>query len=106
MDESESFVIDGIVVEDSLFFTLADLCRACGAERSQVLALVDEGVLQPVGNGPQDWRFGGPSLRTARTATRLLRDLELGIAGVALVIELLAEVEALRAQLRQAGSAR
>ena len=36
--------------------------------------------------GPEDWRFEGPSLRRARAALRLARDLELGVAGTALVM--------------------
>ncbi|MBL0087496.1 MAG: hypothetical protein IPP44_12660 [Ideonella sp.] len=47
----------------------------------------------------------GPALRTARTALRLSRDLQLGVAGVALVLDLLAQNEALRSRLRREGLA-
>jgi len=103
MNEPDRAVIDGVVVEETLVFSLDDLCRACGSERAEVLALVEEGVLQPAGSAPHEWVFGGPSLRTARRALRLARDLELNIAGAALVIELLAELDMLRSRLRQRG---
>ena len=92
-----------VVVEEEVQFTLVELCRACGAESEQLVALVREGVLTPVGDEPGQWRFGDTSLRRARTALRLTRDLELNPAAVALVLDLLDEIESLRARLRRPG---
>jgi chaperone modulatory protein CbpM len=103
MADDSRLVIDCVVVEEELRFTLADLCRACGAERSQLVALVDEGVIEPAGGPPEDWTFGGNSLLRARTAVRLERDFGIGMAGAALVLDLLDEIETLRARLRRAG---
>lgn len=90
----------GIVVEEQIVFTLSALCRASGAQAEQVHALIDEGLLQPTGQRPEDWQFSGSALRNTRTALRLARDLELDPSGVVLVMELLGEIERLRAQLR------
>ena len=103
MAETASVVFDGILVEEEVVFSLSGLCQAAGASPDQVLGLVDEGVLQPTGNAPQHWTFAGPSLRTTRAALRLNSDLALGTAGVALVLELLDEIDSLRARLRRAG---
>jgi len=89
-----------VVLEDHVSFTLTSLCQACCVDQEQVLALVDEGLLQPTGQRPQDWRFSGDALPQARRALRLARDLDLGLPGVALVMDLLAEIERLRSQLR------
>jgi chaperone modulatory protein CbpM len=98
-------MVDCLIVEEEIRFTLADLCRACRSESAQVIALVDEGVLEPaVGGGPEDWLFSGPSLRRARVALRLDRDLELGVAGTALVLDLLDEIQTLKSRLRRLGS--
>jgi chaperone modulatory protein CbpM len=88
-----------LVVELHLSFTFEGLCRASGASGPQVQALIDEGLLQPTGSQPGDWRFDGTCLARARTALRLARDLELGWAGAALVMDLLAEIAELRARL-------
>jgi chaperone modulatory protein CbpM len=101
--ETVSHRIDAVVVEEQIEFTLADLCRACSAEPARLLELVVAGVLDPAGQGPQDWRFRGRALRNARIALRLGRDLELDPAATALVLDLLAENEALRSRLRRAG---
>jgi len=92
-----------IVVEKEIVFSLSDLCRAAGASPTQVLGLVDEGVLQPSGSLPPQWAFAGRSLRTTRAALRLNADLELGTVAAALVLDLLEGVHALRARLRRAG---
>lgn len=97
--------IDGIVVEDEIVFSLSGLCQAAGASPAQVLALIDEGVLQPAGDAPAQWVFAGYSLRTTRAALRLNSDLAIGTAGAALVLDLLEEIAALRARLRRVGLA-
>jgi chaperone modulatory protein CbpM len=104
MAHTHAQTLRGVVVEEELQFTLVDLCRACRVEREQLLALVDEGVLQPRGNAPQEWLFSGPSLSRARAALRLTRDFELNAAGAALVLELLDEIEALHARLARMGA--
>lgn len=98
-------VLDTVVVEQTVRFSFTQLCQACQGSGAQLQALVDEGILNPQGHGPGEWVFEGPALRTARTALRLSRDLQLGVAGVALVLDLLAQNEALRSRLRREGLA-
>lgn len=103
MADPQSTAAVGSIVEEEMLFTIEDLCRACSVSRTEVIVLVTEGVLEPGGSGPEDWLFAGQSLRRARIALRLLRDLELGAAGSAVVLDLLDEIEDLRARLRRAG---
>jgi len=53
----------------------------------------------PEGTAPERWRFPGMQLRRARVAVRLQRDLGVNTAGAALALQLLDEIEALRARL-------
>ena len=93
------------VVEEDLPLSLAELCRACRAPEEQIRVWVVEGVLEPIGGSPREWRFEGPSLRRARLASTLTRELEINPPGVALALDLLDEIAALRAALRRAGGA-
>lgn len=91
------------VVEDELQMSLAELARACRAREEQIHLWVVEGVLQPSGDAPATWRFAGASLRRAKLAITLTRELEINTPGVALALDLMDEIEALKAGLRRAG---
>lgn len=95
--------VEGTLVELKDQFTLHELCQFCDVDRAKVIVLVEEGVLAPSGEEPDDWRFEEPSVRRARVALRLGQDFELGAEAMALVIGLLDEIEAMRSRLRRAG---
>jgi chaperone modulatory protein CbpM len=96
-------LLSGEVLEEEVELTLADLCRACQLRAEQIFELVDEGIIEPAGPEPGRWRFGGASLRRARVALTLQRDLGVNCAGAALALDLLEEMEALRARLQALG---
>ncbi len=99
MAGSIDLTTDTVVVEEQVSFTLSALCQACGAQQELVHGLVVEGVLHPTGQDPQEWQFSGEALPRARRALRLVRDFELDLAAVGLVMDLLGEIDRLRAQL-------
>ena len=88
------------ILEVSVEFTLSQLCHACGVESEEVVELVEEGVLEPIGTNRNRWRFSGISLQRARRALRLQRDLGVNVAGAALVLDLIEELDRLRAELK------
>lgn len=92
--------VHSLVVDEHVVFSFTALCQAIGEAMpaTQVQALVTEGLLQPTGDGPHDWQFSGPSLLRARHALRLARELELSLHGAAIVMDLLAEIAALKAR--------
>jgi chaperone modulatory protein CbpM len=87
---------------DEIELTSIDMSHACSVSVERIVELVAEGVLEPAGEDPTDWRFHGASLTKARTAIRLQEDLGVNLAGVALALDLLDEIETLRARLRRA----
>lgn len=88
------------ILEDLTDLTLDDLCRACSASTALLLELVEEGVITPSGKLATQWRFTGLHLRHARVAIRLQRDLGVNAAGAALALQLMDELDAVRARLR------
>jgi chaperone modulatory protein CbpM len=96
-------VLDAVVVEHEVRFSLHELVRAADADAAWLCALVEEGVLVPEGGSPDDWVFEGASLRRARLAMRLGRDFDLRPSDAALVLDLLDEIDALRRRLHAAG---
>ena len=93
--------IGTVIEEDSL--TLGQLCRACGVHADWVISLVEEGIIEPQCEDIRLWRFSGASLVRARTALRIQRDLGVNLAGIALVLDLIEELESLRARMKTLG---
>jgi chaperone modulatory protein CbpM len=81
--------------------SLPDLCRFCQADETWVIELVEHGVIDPMGSSSGNWRFVGASIARAKKARRLNRDLGINIAGVALVLDLLEERDAMMRRLAQ-----
>ncbi len=90
----------GVVLEQTGPFSLEELCRACGLPREWIIELVDHGVLEPQGRGPERWRFSGAEVGRTRRALRLQQDLNLDVAGLSLTLELIDEVRYLRRRVR------
>ena len=98
MKTSTSYLA-GLILEDQEGLTLDDLCRACAAQSDLIMNLVQEGLLSPLGAAPDLWRFNGVHLHRATVAVRLQRDLGVNPAGAALALDLMEELNDLRAQL-------
>lgn len=94
-------LITGVLLDEQIELSLSELCRACNRHADWVIGLVDEGVLDPIGVDQVQWHFSGLSLRKAHTAMRLERDLGLNLAGIALALDLMEEVERLRTRLHR-----
>lgn len=93
-------VITGVVLDENVDFSLGELCRYCGVSVEVLIDMVDEGLLEPIGSAPDNWRFPGSALQRAQTALRLTNDLRVNLAGAALALELMDELDDLRRQLR------
>jgi chaperone modulatory protein CbpM len=92
-------VATGTLLDDSICYSLTEVCRVCDSQTEWVVELVELGVLQPAGRTRSEWQFPGNSVHTAMKARRLQRDLGLNLPGVALALELLDEIERLRSRL-------
>lgn len=89
------------ILDESLELSLKDLARRGAVHVEIIIELVQEGVLEPQGPAPDQWLFRGPDLIRLRRAINLQRDLELNLPGIALAIELLDELDLLRAKLER-----
>ncbi|MFM0038522.1 chaperone modulator CbpM [Paraburkholderia strydomiana] len=101
MKESGTTYLTAEIVDEDVEFTLVELSRASGASTEEITLWVAEGAFEPKGAGPQEWRFSGASLFRVRTAFRLARDLEINAPGIALALDLLDEIAALKTRPRR-----
>ena len=104
---NQSDALRGIILDEQSALTLTELSHVCAVQTGYIIELVDEGLVTPdiatEENEPQNWRFSGVQLRRARIALRLQGDLGVNLAGAALALQLLDEIENLRAQVRAMG---
>ena len=94
-------ILTGEILDERVEYDLEGLCQICRLERRQVIELVVENVVEPAGEDPEHWRFTGSEVTRVQVAARLSRDLGLTVPGVALALDLLDEIERLRAALHR-----
>jgi chaperone modulatory protein CbpM len=88
--------IRGDLLDDSIEFTLGDLCRIVGVQEQLVVEIVEEGIVEPLGAGRSEWRFTGVAVTRIQRVIRLQQEFEVNLPGAALALELLDEIERLK----------
>ena len=93
--------LSGVILDERSEVTLDELCQACRVDQSVIMALVEEGIVEPVTGTLRPCRFSETTLPQVVRALRLQRDLDLNLAGVAFALELIDEIESLRKRLQR-----
>jgi chaperone modulatory protein CbpM len=88
--------ISAVLLDDSVNFSLTELCALCRVSEELVVEIVAEGIVDPSGTEPRQWRFSGIALARVRRVARLQQDLGVNLPGAALALDLLDELERLR----------
>lgn len=101
MNQMREKILSGLLMDEECSFSLAELSRACAMHGEWIVELVEEGILEPRGRDLAQWRFTASELQRARVVRNLQRDLGVNLSGAALVLELLEELQDLRARLRR-----
>ena len=84
-----------------LLGALPRFVRFAGSTLEMVHEMIDEGVLIPEGTSPETWRFNALAIKRIQITLRLQNDLRVNLPGAALALDLLEELDELRALLRQ-----
>lgn len=94
-------MIEGVILEEQNGLSLGELCRLCRVHADYVLDLIDQGILEPEGENVQHYRFTGKCIIRTEKAMRLQRDMGINLAGVAMILDLLDQVEDLERRIRE-----
>ncbi len=94
-------LMEGELIDEQQQLTLSQLCQRSRLPAERVFELVAEGILEPSGNEPVQWRFYAIALQRIHCVQRLEHDLGVNTAGAALALELLDELQQLRQQLER-----
>ncbi len=85
-----------VIILDEISFKLTEISTICNVNETLIIEFVDYGILEPLGKEPKEWVFSAKNLKRAQKAIRLSRDLEINLAGISLILELLDEIGELR----------
>ena len=85
-------------LEPQTYLTITEICEVCHLQPHQITEYVNYAIVEPQ-IAAEDWLFDLQQLERLQTALRLQRDLELNLAGVAVVLDLLQERNELHHQL-------
>jgi chaperone modulatory protein CbpM len=99
MTDRSAPVVRAELVDTANLCTVDELCLACNVDANWITELVEHGVIEPIGRVSADWRFTSRTIVRIAKAKRLERDLDLNPPGLAIVLDLLDEIDHLRAQL-------
>ena len=89
----------GEMVVSRRWYSLGELCAICGIDATLVVEMTAHGVIPVPGDQPDAWIFSEHDLLRSKKAIRLRNDLGIDWSGLALALDLLDEIERLRAAL-------
>jgi len=78
------------------YLTLDEICYATQNPSQTIIEIVNQGIVEPEGSGPETWVFNTQMISVTKRACRLHRDLEIDWSGIALAISLIEELDQLR----------
>ena len=97
-----ALIVSGVCLGDEGWLELGEFALACGVEEAFVRVLVEEGLVEPP-LAADRWRFGGDELARVRRIRRLQRDFDANLQSVAVMLDLIDEIERLHSALHRAG---
>ncbi len=87
------------LIEADAWLGLNELCERCGLKPLLLVELVGLGLVTPKIVEPDQWLFRATAVPTLHQAQRLRRELDLDWQGVAVAMDLLAQLRELRQQV-------
>lgn len=81
-------------------YAFEEVCQVFVVEEHLVLEMIEFGILSPEGEDVTTWRFGAAAILRLQRARRLRRDLEINLAGIAVALDLLDELDATRQRVK------
>ena len=96
MNKNKSLVTDA---DAHFYLSIHEVTSSFGISTETIIEIVNEGVVTIENTTPEEWQFDDEACRRIRLALQLHRDLGVNIAGAALAIELMNEIDELHSLL-------
>lgn len=99
MNKKDEFVIVADYASADEHLSLDEFIEITHIPADMVLSYIQYDIIHPEGALPEQWVFDLNHIRRVKRALRLQHDLEVNLAGVAVVLDLLDEIEHMRSQM-------
>ncbi|OGT25917.1 MAG: hypothetical protein A3I77_01510 [Gammaproteobacteria bacterium RIFCSPLOWO2_02_FULL_42_14] len=93
--------ISGTLINDTTTLTFDEICTAVHADDDLVIQLIEYQIIQPKGKNKKEWAFDHIALKRARLACNFYYDLDVNLAGIELLLNLLERIETLEINLQK-----
>lgn len=94
-------IISIIPVEEEISLSLQEISDAVFLNNETIIEMVEYEMIEPEGESPEDWRFNSDDLKHARIAANLHKDLGINMVGIAILLDLLNQIETLENRIHQ-----
>jgi chaperone modulatory protein CbpM len=93
-----------ITTLEATWLSVTEFTQVAGLQQTELVALVEVGVLKPIGQSLNDWSFDSNAMTLARRLRRIREDLELDLDthALALGFRLLERITELESALNRA----
>lgn len=75
-----------ITTLEATWLSVSEFTQVAGLKQTEVISLVEIGVLKPIGQAAGDWAFDSNAMALARRLRRIREDLELNLDTDALAL--------------------
>ena len=95
---------ESITTLEATWLSVSEFTQVAGLKQTDVVSLVEVGVLKPIGHSQGDWSFDSEAMTLARRLRRIREDLELDldVHALALGFRLLERIGELESALSRA----
>ncbi|KTD22546.1 chaperone modulator CbpM [Legionella londiniensis] len=98
MDDKE--ILTGTLLDESTTISFLEVCRQYQLPQELLFELIEHGIIQVQGKNIKQMRFDYRMLSRIQSAARLKEDLGINLPGIAVILDLLEELQQIRDELR------
>ncbi|MCD6039108.1 MAG: cbpM [Gammaproteobacteria bacterium] len=95
----KDLIVTTIEAEFEPELSLEELCETCHITPDFICELIEYGTLEPQSVALKTWRFNARHLQRIQRVLRLQHDLEINLAGAALAVDLMDQIDRLKEKI-------
>ena len=96
---TNNVMVTAVVMDEHSVLSFVEVCQRCDISAEQLHEMIEHGLFQASLRNLTGLDFNEKAVARIQAASRLQRDLEINLPGIALVLDLLDEIEAIRNEL-------